>query len=626
MLTGTASGWRNSLMPGPITHLIVQQRMRRYLPELGGEGGKELADILSKTPCSPYAGFGSMGPDFLFFSLKEYGTPLDEITNFIFEVYDALAPLIEFYEKTIGPIETAIDNAVMAVDEVLFQGLIQQIKDTADLATATALNAVAVIAVENVDLFYPFYPKVQEGAPENDWYWFDFLHYRRTGTFASNMWANTGGDVDLQQYVLGYVSHIATDVVGHPYVNAITGGPYRTHWHRHKLVENWIDAYARNRYGDSYALKQCLKLTSQDVYVPDAISGSYYSRLTEFPGKKLPGKLAELLSDTMRQTYSDITHPEFLDPDDLDSTYRLWLLWFEHATSIGDAQKPTPVPPPGSATASLINDYVSGMPSLSGGGGGGGGGGGFSILDLFAALFAFVKWLVEVLAYTLTWIITHAIDILTLPLTEALAMVKWLLYQVQKGIWEIYDNLRFMLVLGGYVFPEPRDLAKNPWGLALLNTAHVHLTGGVGAAFNQFPRKQESHGNFGPAEHHLLYQGTLQEQDHAEPAPLPFHNAFPEVFISQGHPYSPSIEQLYDCVEPYGSSAKATHHIDQNTWHTAQLGSAMAFSARLMGQRLTDLPNFNLDGDRGYAWKTWRAEKPSSIETDNPVPVNYIDV
>jgi hypothetical protein len=223
-------------------------------------------------------------------------------------------------------------------------------------------------------------------------------------------------------------------------------------------------------------------------------------------------------------------------------------------------------------------------------------------------------------------IITHAIDILTLPLTEALAMVKWLLYQVQKGIWEIYDNLRFMLVLGGYVFPEPRDLAKNPWGLALLNTAHVHLTGGVGAAFNQFPRKQESHGNFGPAEHHLLYQGTLQEQDHAEPAPLPFHNAFPEVFISQGHPYSPSIEQLYDCVEPYGSSAKATHHIDQNTWHTAQLGSAMAFSARLMGQRLTDLPNFNLDGDRGYAWKTWRAEKPSSIETDNPVPVNYIDV
>ncbi|GAB4115253.1 MAG: hypothetical protein Kow001_16410 [Acidobacteriota bacterium] len=614
-------------MPGPIVHLIVQQRLRRYLPEFGGAQGKELSSLLGESPCSPYAGFGSMGPDFLFFSLKEYGTPLDEFANFIFGVYDAFEPLIEFYENTIEPVVASIENAIMTADEILFQGLFQQIKDTADLATSAALNAAGVVVTQNIDLFYPFYPKIQDGAKETDWYWFDFLHYRRTGRFASTMWNMAGGDKDLRRYVIGYASHIATDVVGHPFVNAVTGGPYRMHWHRHKVVENWIDAYARKRYSDSSSLKKCLKLGAGDIYVPDSIAGSYYSRLTEFPGKKLPQKLADLLADAMKQVYSDIDHPEFLDPADLDTTYRLWLLWFERSTSIGDAQKPTPVPPPGSAALDLLTDFASGFPTPSGGGGGGGGG--FSVWDIFAAIFAFVKWLVEVLAYTLTWIITHAIDIISLPLTTALEMLKWLLYQIQKAIWEIYDNLRFLLVLGGYLFPEARDLQKSPWGLALLNTAFVHLTGGVGANFNLYPRKQEVHNLGGPIEHHLLYQGTLQEKPHAEPAPLPFHGFFPEAFIDKGYTFDPFIETLYSCKTPYlapgGSPNDATHEVDKMTWNTGQLGNALVFSARLIATRIADLPNFNLDGDRGYGWKTWRADRPETINADPEVPVQYID-
>ena len=51
----------------------------------------------------------------------------------------------------------------------------------------------------------------------------------------------------------------------------------------------------------------------------------------------------------------------------------------------------------------------------------------------------------------------------------------------------------------------------------------------------------------------------------------------------------------------------------------------MSFSARLIAQKLKDLPNFNLDGDRGYGWKTWRADDPPNINTNNPVPVHYID-
>jgi hypothetical protein len=67
-------------MPGPIVHLIVQQRLADRLirnakainlpPDLGNQ--------LAADRCSPYAGSGSGGPDFLFFSMREYA-PLLEI-------------------------------------------------------------------------------------------------------------------------------------------------------------------------------------------------------------------------------------------------------------------------------------------------------------------------------------------------------------------------------------------------------------------------------------------------------------------------------------------------------------------------------------------------------------------
>jgi hypothetical protein len=243
-----------------------------------------------------------------------------------------------------------------------------------------------------------------------------------------------------------------------------------------------------------------------------------------------------------------------------------------------------------------------------------------------------------VIAETIEWIITHAADILTLPFVEAIALLNWLIYQIRKGIWELYDNLRFALVLGGYLFPEARDLDKVPYGTAFINTDHTHLTGGFNASGNFFnyPWRRGAHGILGPTEHHLIYPSSpVREQEMAEPAPIPFHGAFPEAFISDGYPFDPFIELLYDCTKPYGSGLDATHVVDARTWHTGQLGSALGFSARLIATRLeAGVPNFNLDGDRGYGWKTWRAvpgdenlEFAGAPNTGNPtVDVDYIDL
>jgi len=194
-------------MPGPIVHLIVQQRLPRYLTEFKGV---DYADLLKAEPCSRYAAFGSMGPDYLFFSLKEYGTPLDELTNFMFGVYDSLEPVIDFYETYVEPVKETLEDAISAVDAALFQGLIGQIKQTANLIEASVEKSVEAIVVKKLDLFYPFYPKLQKGDPENSWYWCDYLHYRRTGQFCSNLWKLAQGDKDLMRYALGYACLLYT--------------------------------------------------------------------------------------------------------------------------------------------------------------------------------------------------------------------------------------------------------------------------------------------------------------------------------------------------------------------------------------------------------------------------------
>lgn len=607
------------IMPGPIVHLLVQRKMVSYLAE---RQNQQYTDLLKEDLCSPYTGFGSIGPDFLFFSLKEYGDGPSKLVHFLFDIYDTIEPFIEIYEKNIKPIKDTIEDIESWVDETIFDGLLKEFKDTVSTMIDGALLALPAEGSKVLDFFYAFYPKIQEGAPEDEWYWFDFLHYRRTGKFCSNMWELSQGDNDLMRYCLGYASHIGTDVVGHPYVNAIVGGPYRTHWHRHKLVENWIDAYTRKHYAEStdHYFKGCLNIKEEDRYNSDSISGSYLSRLCEFDEKKLPKKLGDMILQALDKTYSDISRPRELNYNDLNDTYRLWLMWFERATGIGRAVKPEPVEPPWDIPGDLLKDYLKSVPTLPEKKGNEK----FNIKDIFKSIFDFLKHIGDVLKYTFNWLINHVVDIITLGFRVGIRFFKYILYLIHKGVYEFYDNYRFILVLAGYLFPESEDLEKYPWGQAFLNTSYVDLTGGGSVNYEMYPLRQEAHDYFTP-EHHLKYPETFQENPYAEPAPYPFFNNYPEIFISGVDKTSDEIDALYDCVAPYGEGTKFTHYIDSQTIETGQLGNACSFSTDLILKRMNNLPNFNLDGDRGYAWKTWRAEKPDQINNLNTVNVNYID-
>ena len=69
------------------------------------------------------------------------------------------------------------------------------------------------------------------------------MHYRKTGKLAKRLLDAAPPDSPLHLYAIGYLTHVAADTVGHPYVNAISGGPYRSHAQRHKASENYQDVF-----------------------------------------------------------------------------------------------------------------------------------------------------------------------------------------------------------------------------------------------------------------------------------------------------------------------------------------------------------------------------------------------
>ena len=143
-------------------------------------------------------------------------------------------------------------NAVVTSSSTLteLQQLFGDMQQVVDGLLATLLEAVKRY-VSEFNLFELFSHPYRDGVPKgpkppgfdvatqratdtNEWWWFDAMHYRKTGKLAQRLLDKTPPNSPLHLYAIGYLTHVAADTVGHPYVNSISGGPYRSHAQRHK--------------------------------------------------------------------------------------------------------------------------------------------------------------------------------------------------------------------------------------------------------------------------------------------------------------------------------------------------------------------------------------------------------
>jgi Zinc dependent phospholipase C len=227
-------------MPSLGIHLLVADHAFSELGKAPKQTTRSLDPIVRHFP--EMASLGAIGPD-LFYYLGE--GPI---------ITAAVADVLHFLHQissVIGEVGSLAQQAGMPN----IGNRINQIGDTVNLAVGTAQSGLlaAVVVLNEVitgsRLFNP--SEQQEEKPESDWNWGDILHDRISGVFANKL-LNTAiqsKNYPLMAYSCGYMTHLATDFVGHPYVNTVVGGPARGWNMRHTLAEKFMDASVFHRRG-----------------------------------------------------------------------------------------------------------------------------------------------------------------------------------------------------------------------------------------------------------------------------------------------------------------------------------------------------------------------------------------
>ncbi|KAF5431841.1 Zinc dependent phospholipase C [Candidatus Methanophagaceae archaeon] len=519
-----------------------------------------------------YASLGAMGPDIYFFA-PDWNDEIRDFINFIFDVYDILEPFIEFHEEYIEPIIEAVESGV----DWLTGGLWEELQKTITLIEGTVTVLLTKLIIDKEDLFQFIEPNMNQGKLEKDWFWIEMGHGRHTGEYARNLTLLSGADEALRAYAYGFITHIVTDVVGHPYVNQIVGGPFRTHWHRHHLCENYMDVWAWDHYTKSNILE-----------------AKFDGRIA-FGNGDLPGSLVHIIDQAFQHTYTDpAPHlPErlpqhYLSQDEINQTFILFRKYLEMATSRGIMTLPEPVPP---ALIPGLDSIITPPPSSSGSGGG------FS----WSGLWNWVKWLFK----TIFNILTIPIHVLA---SLATYQVRYLLYVIQLLLYQIYRALRLVLVLGGYVMCEPDELTgayaqaftrqRPPTPVARFQNRKYPYP------LNEFPYNNAS-------DHQLYYPPSTYPNDvefiMTESSPYPT-GARPDEFIDKS-PHDSNADHLATASDP-----SVTQKIDAATLKSnqGQLGNAVDVAAQIIVRAHNgtldldkDLPDWNLDADRGYGWLNW---------------------
>lgn len=351
-------------------------------------------------------------------------------------------------------------------------------------------------------------PKQTCDTHHRDWWWFDTLHYRKTGDFTANLLdigrgerpgARGQGQKDrLLSYAIGYLSHFAADVVGHAYVNAMVGGPYRHHAQRHTTMEKFMDVWSYNEYYDSpssygHSLKSLNNNLGNRFYeAPEVINSGMHKNQQFTAGRnppkahqqkpnqlfqasqqgntaswtlKLPEEISLNFAEAVNGTYNTDQFGTF-DPAEADISYRFWYLFFQMSTNTDSVRHPSDLPGNQPLNKKIQREWnrfkqwaKNQFNNVNFGGGGGGGScnGVWSCLAAAAAsAWNFIKNLgkaiasgVKVILALGQWLVNN---LLSLPLEFLL----WATQKLYEKAYATYKHL--LLVVGatgfGYVYTD----------------------------------------------------------------------------------------------------------------------------------------------------------------------------
>jgi hypothetical protein len=681
-------------MPGPYIHMSSMRnaalRLARGRYEMRGSeridpnwSGLEIRQIGALLQqYSNFACLGAIGPD-LFFFLPDFrnedginvSSVLVTVINFLEGLYNALDPYISKWEHYLGPISEDTAEEMSR----LTGGLSETVGDISGELSGILTTALEDFVVQQEDWWSFFSLGLDKGYDEKAYFWSDMLHYRDTGQFARAIWKNAdaNGSDAARAYALGYITHIATDVTGHAFVNSISGGPFRLHWQRHHLVENHMDAfwYLRDptsaRTGNNYP-----QLTESALYFDIAfeedtdgvVSRPSYptggtlrqnwerKRLLDIDSK-LPGDLADILRRAMTDVwYPNGKHPLILDrtdgrpaPDLIADAYDLFFRYLKLVTVDGFGHE---LPDPPDVFPNLdfptLSDPAGDAPP-----GDGDGGGSFwdDLLDFILSVIALIAYIAEVAAYlaTLPWAILA--DLITYPLRLGLY------YALELPLFHMLKAFRAVLVMTGYMLPMDDEIAQvliqigntesgvftkvlNVDGDVFAGWLPAPEPDGVARTYRdpEYPHSIPVTGDEHPNEFRRpwSYPKSVREFHWTEVFPTPATTSGPHAaganpgILFGGQNSDMNIRDRFEVAATAGEADL----VGQEVTPTRHLGDSVAFTEYLLWLSTRDpvqkdgtavpLTEWNLDSDCGYGYHCWDWNRnPDAPPVQDPEQFDY---
>jgi hypothetical protein len=631
-------------------HMIAERIMglinaNTGLGNLSSQDYSKIKDLLLSKKNHPYFYLGCQGPDFLFFHSPDWPAGAEtlaqtyvDITEFLIDlekkilsvvpqpVLDALAAASALGDEVVQASSTLTEVSQLFGDlNQLLQGILSAVQlKTADWIT-NDLNPYEDL------LTHPYRDGLKNADPE-DWWYFDAMHYRKTGKFSKILLDATSSlSSPAHLYAIGYLSHVTADTVGHSYVNIISGGPYRSHAQRHKVGENLQDVFNYNLA--TPAAQKDLNISQLHALYNFNYDGNLNalgaSEAIPDPDSRMPDDLANLIADSINKVYGvnedgpPDTRMDFGAPvtsEQIKTTYKLWYKWWRNTTETGQLPQPVPYSFSGelrevweTATNNLgnIGDFISdAADDVSNGG----------ILSLFAFLGALIVGAIAA-ALALADAVIGALTTLSVAAIRAAACL------IYEHVFNAYQLLRLSLALKGLSFPMVEHL-NEPVLQQFKDPSQTDVQGAN--ALQQkliYPLlRWTGQENTDFAEKHLQYAPVRNT-----PGLPPNHGESPTTqappdsyFMNFSTHYAwgdlPLDKELIDELAILGSTAAAnvinasgspsthaaeTHALLQS--HNLQLGNALELNAE-MSHRIRNnlpIPDFNLDSDRGFGYLCW---------------------
>jgi hypothetical protein len=462
--------------------------------------GLDAATITAIGQANPtYVALGAIGPD-IFFMLPDFKPP---VGNMLWKLASTIKDLFTAWDDTfLGPYESAMgpisDNLNDELN-ALSGGLKDTIEQIASQATKLIQDFILKLILQQYDFFGLLSSGVPTGYDEQTFFWSDMLHYRQTYRFGAELWQRANALQDptqkarCQAFALGWMTHLATDVTGHAFVNQKVGGPYRLHWQRHHLVENHMDAQVYNSDHGTQQLyfemaNSCLHLWL--AFNPDGSSRESFFQPEPNPfypdgdssadivgrhavwdvDSDLPDDLAQFLSDALKAVFTPalvtpqtgmaaccptiistldsrvpIATSGYAEKDDIVGAYwwvYKYLKWV--TTDYYNIRRP---PPPQVIITPSFPQIPGSGDSDPGPGASSDNGFWGNLLDLLLALFAWAAWLAEVAVWPLAAIAGIIAGTATYPLRQALYEA------IELPLYNLWLSLHTYLAMTGYVMP-----------------------------------------------------------------------------------------------------------------------------------------------------------------------------